>query len=341
MGKSSGNPLQALLDFILSLFGSKKSPAPAPQPAPPSTPEPAVIVTRRVMMLVYDPVVDPSTGLKLSQKQNWFKAEDLSATFISDILEASGGLARYQIIQRVELDEFPAKVDGFRYTAQSYLDAYHGTAPLHKPDTVDYATLLQKYNILQRVATNEIDEVWTFGFPHAGFYESTMGGLGAFWCNSEPLKNTGNCPRRFIIMGFSLERGVGEMEEAFGHRAESIMEKVYSRHTSETNMWKRFIRYDKAFPGQSEVGNIHFAPNSDKDYDWGNQRMVASHCDDWTNYPNFKGVVRQVNCAEWGNGDIRGHHMWWLKHLPKTAGSTNGIANNWWQYIMDVNAVSA
>ncbi len=344
MGKSSGNLIQALLNLLASLFGGSKPatpPAPTTPPLPPNTTtEPAVVVTRRVMLLIYDPVVDPSTGLKLSKKQNWYSVEELSATFIADILDASGGLARYQIIQRVELDEFPTKVDGFRYTAQSYLDAYHGTAPVHSPDTIDYAPLLQKFNILQRVATNEIDEVWAFGFPHAGFYESTMGGLGAFWCNSEPLKGTANCPRRFIIMGFSLERGVGEMLEAFGHRAESIMEKVYSRMPSNANMWKKFTRYDKAFPGHAELGNIHYAPNSNSDYDWANQRMVASHCDDWKNYPNFQGITRQVNCIEWGSGDMRAHHLWWLKHLPKIAGTTNGIANNWWQYITDVNSVS-
>ena len=33
-------------------------------------------------------------------------------------------------------------------------------------------------------------------------------------------------------------------------------------------------------------------------------------------------------------------HSWWMKHLPKVAGRTSGVANNWWQYIMDPNLVN-
>ena len=129
------------------------------------------------------------------------------------------------------------------------------------------------------------------------------------------------------------------MLEAFGHRAESIMEKVYERSLPANNLWKKFIRYDQAHPGQAECGNVHFAPNSERDYDWGNPRIVNSHCDDWYNFPNFRGIVKPVSAIEWGGGDIRAHHKWWLNHFPKASGRTNGIANNWWQYIIDPNRV--
>jgi hypothetical protein len=118
------------------------------------------------------------------------------------------------------------------------------------------------------------------------------------------------------------------------------MDKVYSKITAQNNLWNKFIRYDKVVPGQAEVGNIHFAPNSEKDYEWGNPRYVPSRCEDWFNFPNFKSAVKQVNCTEWGGGDIRSHHRWWLKHLPKVGGRTNGIANNWWQYVLDPNRVT-
>jgi hypothetical protein len=269
----------------------------------------------------------------------WNRAQDLSAGFAADILETSNGLGRYQLVQRIEFNEFPVKVDGFRYTPQEYISVMKRTSQPHEPDTVNYQDFLARFNILQRVAANEIDEVWVLGFPYAGFYESIMGGSGAFFCNGGPLLGTSKCPRRFIIMGFSVERGPGEMLEAFNHRAESIMEKVYARATPAANLWNKFIRYDQAFPGQAEVGNVHFAPNSERDYDWGNPRFVASRCDDWYGFPNLRGVVKQVNCAEWGHGDIRAYHKWWLKHLPKASGRTNGIANNWWQYLLDPNRV--
>jgi len=340
--------MNSLIEFIQSLLGGKKvqpgKPQPAkPQPAQPSTtnlPQPAAIVSRKVLMVVYDPIVDAGTRQKLSKKMGWQAVDSLSAGFISDILESSGGLARYQIIERVEVNEFPLKADGFRYTAQSYAEVMSGAAQAHQPDLFNYDEFIQRFNILQRVATNEIDEVWVFAFPFAGLYESTMGGLGAFWCNSQPLTRTFSCPRRFVIMGFSYERGVGEMLESFGHRAEATMQKVYSRETPENNLWQKFIRYDKSHPGQSECGNVHFAPNSESDYDWGNMRLVNSHCDDWYQFPNLTGAFKQVNANDWGNGDIRAHHTWWLKHFPKVGGRTNGIANNWWQYILDPNRLT-
>jgi len=291
-------------------------------------------------VIVYDPVVDPKRGQKLSEFMHWNRVEELATDFMSDILQISGGLARYQIIQRIDVDAFPAKVDGYVYDAQTYLNVVRGATPPYMPQEANYHAIIERFDILDLVARNEIDEVWIFNFPHAGFYESIMGGPGAFWCNAPPLRNTEASKRRFVVMGFSYERGVGEMLENMGHRAESILEKAFEKVRGEDNLWRRFIRYQKTAPGKAALGNIHFAPNSQRDYDWNNPMPVTSECDDWLyNFPNFKGVVRTVPSAEWGYGDIREHHKWWFSHIPKIAGSRNGIDHNWWQYIMDPNHV--
>lgn len=323
-------------NFLTSFFDLFK---PARYPADSLT-EPAQITRSKVLVLVYDPVMDAGTGVTLSQQMKWYNIGDLLTGFMADVLETSKGLARYEIVQRIDINEFPAKTDGFRYTPQSYLDVYRRVAAPHTPQEVNYAAILSQFNILQRVARNEIDEVWVFGFPHAGFYESIMGGPGAFWCNAPPLANTAASKRRFVVMGFSYERNVGEMLEAYGHRAESIMEKTFSKISGEKNLWKRFIRYEKSAPGKAACGNIHFAPNSQMDYDWGNTTPVKSECDDWLlNFPNFKGNVRIVESNEWGKGEIRAHHKWWFDHFPRVAGRKNGIHNNWWQYIVDPQKV--
>lgn len=320
--------MPGLLSSLLKFF------MPAKYPADSAT-EPARITQSKVLLLVYDPVMDKTTGMTLSQQQKWFRTSDLVTAFMSDMIEVSGGMARYQIVERVDVDEFPAKTDGFRYTRQTYMDVLRRTSSPHMPQEVNYQAIISKYNILQRVAGNEIDEVWIFGFPHAGFYESVMGGPGAFWCNASPLNNTSASKRRFVVMGFSYERHLGEMEEAFGHRAESIMEKTFSKLSGEANLWKRFTQYEKIAPGKAACGNIHFAPNSQRDYDWNNPALVNSECCDWLlNFPNFKGDVRSVGPSEWGNGDTRAHHKWWFNHFPRVAGRKNGIHNNWWQYVV-------
>jgi len=308
--------------------------------APDISAEPPQLTILKTLVIVYDPVVDSRTGKKLSQYMNWNRVEDLATGFMTDILQTSGGLARFQIIQRIDVDGFPAKVNGYQYDAQTYLNVVRGGTPPYMPQEADYYAIIERFNVLELIAKNEIDEVWVFNFPHAGFYESIMGGPGAFWCNAPPLKNTEAARRRFVIMGFSYERGVGEMLENMGHRAESIMEKTFEKLTGEDNLWKRFIRYQKTAPGMAALGNIHFAPNSQKDYDWNNPDHVLSECDDWLyNFPDFKGVVRTVTSGEWGSGDIREHHKWWFRHIPKVAGRKNGIQNNWWQYIMNPNHV--
>lgn len=331
------------MNFFESLFRKRKSPSSSPSQSTRSSSqddEPPQMTVLRTLVIVYDPVMDPATGRPLSQFMRWNRVEDLARGFMSDILEVSGGLARYQVTQRIDVDGFPAKVDGYQYDAGKYLNVLRGVDRPYMPQEADYYAIVRRFDILKRVAANEIDEVWVFNFPHAGFYESIMGGPGAFWCNAPPLRNTEAAGRRFVIMGFSYERGVGEMLENMGHRAESILDKTFHNQAGENNLWKRFIRYQQTAPGRAAVGNIHFAPNSQKDYDWNNPTPVLSECDDWLdNFPDFKGVTRAVTAREWGSGDIRAHHKWWFRHIPRAAGRRNGISNNWWQYIMNPNLV--
>lgn len=331
----------SILDSLLSTLRRKKNTVPAePVVVFGGAAEPVEAMVVRTLVIVYEPTMDPSTGTRLSRYMHWNSVEELIRGYMSDVLEVSGGLVRHQIIQRIDVDAFPAKVDGYVYDPHTYLDVVHGRRPPYMPQEANYYEIVQRFDLLQRVASDEIDEVWVFNFPHAGFYESIMAGPGAFWCNAPPLKNTEASGRRFVIMGFSYERGVGEMLENLGHRVESIMQKTFERHTGADNLWKRFCRYEKVSPGNAALGNVHFAPNSVRDYDWNNSSKVLSECDDWLyNFPNFKGIKRTVTARDWGNGDIRKHHKWWLKHLPKTSGQSNGIDNNWWQYVMDPDKV--
>lgn len=334
--------MSSFFDIISALLGRKKPPPAPVKPAvpPDSLSEPAQISLSRVLVLVYNPVLETATGKRLSESQGWYRVEDLATGYMGDLLKSSGGLARYQIVQRIDINEFPAKTDGFRYTPQTYMDVLRGVIPPHMPQEADYASILSRFKILERVAKNEIDEVWIFAFPHAGFYESSMGGPGAFWCNAPPLKNTEAARRRFVMMSFSYERNIGEMLESFGHRTESIVARAFEKLSGEANLWQRFTRYDLVAPGKAALGTIHFAPNSTRDYEWDNPLPVTSECHDWlNNFPNFKGDRRIVTAAEWGNGEIRAHHLWWLKHLPKVAGRKNGVHNNWWQYIVNPNNI--
>ena len=329
------------------LFGSSEEPEPPPErqdfsiaypaygepPPPEKRPTP---ISKKVLMITHNPYL-------LAQQQTarqhfkWNSPTALARAYIEDVRWASYGYANYQIVEHQVVDAFPVKRDGFRYTAKSYVNAWH-KREFHDPDGVDYDKLVEAFRIVERIDSGEIDEVWLFGHPYGGYYESIMGGPGAFWCNAPALTSTAHAKRRFVMMGFNFERGVGEMLEDLGHRAESMLFEV-TKNLPDDNLWRRFIRYDKTYPGQAECGNVHFAPNSERDYDWGNPRPVLSRCDDWYHFPELAGAPRRVDCSEWGNGDIRLHHLWWFRHMPHIMGETAGIAHNWWQYIIDPNTV--
>ncbi len=299
-------------------------------------PEP---VHRKVLSIVFNPRVPSAKERRLNAVLGWNDPVALETDYITDLREVSYGYANYDVVERLEVDAFPVKIDGFAYTADSFVSAWKAGRGFHEPDAVDYHRILRDFDIINRVNAGQIDEVWLWGFPYAGYYESIMAGPGAFWCNAPPLKKTDSARRRFVIMGYNYQRGVGEMLENMGHRAESILRQVWRGKKGDDNLWERFARYDQTHPGRAEVGIMHFAPNSVRDYDWGNRTVVQSSCDDWLSFPHLTGRQQPVDCRDWGEGDTRLHHLWWYRRLPHVTGRTRGVLNNWWAYIIDPNRV--
>lgn len=320
-----------LIQAIKDWFSPRKDEPPGEKPAP---------IARRVAVIVFDPVIPSSDGRKLSQVIPSSSVDELIAGYIADLNECSQGYITYNVVDRIEVDQFPLKEDGFTYSPEQYMQSY-STHVYHQPDWADYNRILEDRDLVTKINQNVIDEVWMFGFGGSGFYESRMIGPGAFYCNAPELTSTAvPCNRRFVIMGFNWERGVGEMLEAFGHRSEDIIKHVFRSRVGASNLWSVFIRHEKTHPGQAEVGTVHYAPNSEVDYDWGNRRKVLCRAHTWRDFPNLVGISMLVDCSEWGSGDIRLHHRWWLGHFPCRTGSANGIDFNWWKYIVDPNTVS-
>ena len=334
MTKKSGGFLDSLGDKIEE--GLKELVGQEPDEPAGGPPEP---VTRRVSLIVHNPRVPSEGKQRLNKVLGWNEPSKLVKGYIQDLYDTSGGYVTYKVVENITVDRFPRKADGFVYKADEFVQAWRTRKGFHQPDAVDYDALIDEFQMIDKVNAGTIDEFWLFAFPYAGYYESIMGGPGAFWCNAPPLTQTGHAERRFVIMGFNYQRGVGEMLENFGHRAESILKYTFRNKRSDDNLWERFFRHEFKNPGQAEVGWMHYAPNSERDYDWGNKRQVASRWRTWRNFPNLDGEAEIVDCRDWGNGDIRLHHKWWFELLPKISGSADGISYNWWQYIVDPNTV--
>lgn len=112
-------------------------------------------------------------------------------------------------------------------------------------------------------------------------------------------------------------------------------------------MWERFCLTSFSTNGTyASVGNIHFSPNSESDYDWLNKSYVESDWIDWRdNYPNLTGETVMTNYTAWcpsGKKDdaCRAHHRWWFSLFPHVEGKTqDGYSNSWWDYLVTLDFV--
>jgi len=126
-----------------------------------NTTEPTQALSPRVLVVVFDPIWDRSTGRRLLQAPEtaqWSRVDDLLAGYIADVEECSSGLMKYQVVERLVLDDFPVKEDLFTYDGVSYLQALR-TGRYHAPDWMDYARILNELRLLQRVEHGDFDEV--------------------------------------------------------------------------------------------------------------------------------------------------------------------------------------
>jgi hypothetical protein len=318
---------EQMATFIYNFMRVFPSPTSDPSPSPIESP-----VTKKVMVINFNPIIESQNNKKLTEVYNWNNPQTLSNQYIADIKQASGNYVNYQIAEWHDADDFPVKQNGFDFTDDSFLQCMQN----HSCDgtMTNYQKILADFQVCEKRNTGTIDELWLWGGPWFGYWEAVMAGPNAFWTNGPTVTNS-SCQKQLHIMGFNYERGVPEMLEDLGHRAEGVMKYVFgSWEANPTHAWNRFTLYDKIAPQKAACGNIHYAPNSQSDYDWSNQTTVSSSCEDWLNYPNLTGVTQNFNCSPW-NCNGYDYKKWWLNHLPRVSGQTDGKWNNWWRYFLD------
>ena len=209
-----------LKKLVELLFPSKQSLPPAP-PVVLSIP---TVMNRKVLVIDFRPAAIPSF---------WNKTDSLTQKYIEAMQQASGNMLFYQVVNKQVVAKYPLLQDGRQYDdttwklaledgSKAFRDS-HGSYML-----ADYQRIIQDFKLIEQVNSQQIDEVWMFGGPYFGFYESCMVGKGAFWCNGPGIER--DC-RRFVIMGYNYQRDVKEMVHDFGHRAESILARYFDSQT--------------------------------------------------------------------------------------------------------------
>jgi hypothetical protein len=177
---------------------------------------PKRLIAPKVLVIDFRPSAVP---------QVWKRTDDLVKGYIQTMREITEQRLLYRVAQKVTVRDFPPLLDGRRYTNETWLQTLQDDRKAIRDShggymMADYVRIIQDHSILTKIRDKQIDEVWMFGGPYFGFYESRMVGRGAFWCNAPAIEQPG---RLFVMMGFNYERDLREMVHDFGHRAESIL----------------------------------------------------------------------------------------------------------------------
>ena len=296
-------------------------------------------LTVRVLVLNYDPIVPGEGKRTLSQVFNWNSPAMMVRQYKEAMEYASGGYLFFDIVAFRNLNEIYAQEGDFRYTIEEYVKNRKSGKDWRPNGMADYPRLLKEQNVAPLVDDGRVDEVWVFGDHFFGLWEASMAGPGAFFINGGVYPQVPT-RRPFAFYGFNYERGVAEMMHNTSHRTEATMNRAYGPWNLKEprNNWEKFSANDTQSGGLAGVGTCHWPANATGDYDYGNQREVASWAHGFLKYPQVEFTRRDVTSATWSKGPD--YHLDYMKyyfaHLPRASGvNADGRQNNWMKYVFD------
>lgn len=335
----------------------------------------------KVLVISIDPeITNPMTNKKQKASEYLgFSLQKSVNSLESYIEQGANGVVDIKIVETIYLKEFPT-YDGFdSMTEEQFFKLFPiGTngkgewydwwtrnseqnvipSELDSAMHFDYSYLVEKCNLVKKRNAGKFDMVWVYGIDPLSMYETAMVGDSAFWVNGKAVE--ADC-ENFVIAGLTFSRADGALE-SFCHLCESMLNYTYGVSDreynkpikfddfSELSTWQKFyLCQDKSTSDNTVygVGQVHFAPNSIRDYDWESNIPVSSYHQVFLdNYPNITNDVTTIFTANEYlskyDSDAAGvcHHIWWLQHMPHYEGrDENGYSHNWWDYIFDTKYV--
>ena len=338
---------------------------------------------QKVLVIAIDPYVrNPVTGNRERASEYLGFSLNFSVTSLKQFIECgTHGEVQISVADSIHCDEFP-KYAGFPSMTEKQFfrlfpannngkGEWYGWWTRNQEMCVippeldagmhfDYSYLVNKYHLVELRNQGKFDMVWVFGIDPLSMYESAMIGETAFWINGTAFRAP--C-ENFAMFGMTFSRPDGALED-FCHMCECMLNYTYGvpiqkysrplefREFAELNTWQKFYLCRHNSPSHNAVygvGQVHFSPNSVRDYDWQNNTPVKSyHRAFLEDYPNITNKEATTFTAQeyLEEGDPDGayalvkHHIWWMQHMPHYEGrDENGYRHNWWDYILDLKYV--
>ena len=313
------------------------------------------VCEKKVIVVNYNPVLSTKQGARLSEHLHWNDPRGMTSELIQHIESASGGYAKFRFVDWIDVNAFPRKRDGFRYTEESYLamwNSEHRAEEAHQPDAFSYAAMFTELALEEKIKRDGATEIWVWGAPYFGTDEYAMKipKDALFYQPENPWfyrpYDIPDCGRTVWVMGFNYEVGVDNALHSFGHRCEGVLSLSIGRGqwngpAGETNPWSRFTRQATDYPDDAQCGNVHGGPNARSGYDYGQMNEVMSGAENWIHFPDTGGPKIKVSASTWGEPHHLNFMKWWLGHLPRNQGVHQGFHNNWWRYVIDYDAAVA
>lgn len=301
----------------------------------------------KVIVLIYNPILRTKGNQTLIEYFGWNDPVEYSYILVDVIRQASWGYINYDIVDILTIPDFPTRLDGTRYTEETYLEAKQTEQWF--PIISSYRKFFEDNHLLERCRREKITELWVWGAPgmHIDEFAGYIPNRYARFAPTDnpwlyrPYDIPPEIGHTMWVMGFNYEVGPDNMIHSYVHRVESqallaCSDGLWNTHELR-DPWNVFSWLEMDHPGfPSMVGNCHVPPNGQSGYDYNNPRRVLSWADHWAHYPDLRGAPREIGSAAWGNSHF-GYMKWILERLPKYPGYTKYGYNNWWVYIANTD----
>ncbi len=152
--------------LLASTFSFQKDVFETLYPKPPTQAALTNTYQPKVLLVIYNPVLEAQGGQKLVQYRNWNNPDTLTQQFIQDMQTATAGVVNYTIAQRLEINGIPQKTDGFQDSDETYINCLNSGGPqCHDPSIANYQAMIASVDACGKRNRGEIDELWVFGGP--------------------------------------------------------------------------------------------------------------------------------------------------------------------------------